>query len=67
MTEAVGHFLVAPSEDNVTVKINIGWCENDYQLDIALPEDPNPNLALVVIQILTQSTVNNSASNGIWL
>jgi hypothetical protein len=30
---------VAPAEDNVTVKINIAWCENDYQLDISLAED----------------------------
>ena len=39
VTDAVGHYLVAPSEDNVTVKINIAWCENDYQLDIAIAED----------------------------
>jgi len=39
VTEAVEHFLVAPAQDNVTVKINIAWCENDYQLDIALKED----------------------------
>ena len=39
MTAAVGHFLVAPSTVNSTVKINIAWCENDYQLDIALAED----------------------------
>jgi hypothetical protein len=39
VTEAVGHFLVAPSEENVTVKINIAWCENDFQLDISLKED----------------------------
>lgn len=39
VTSAVSRYLVAPSEDNVTVKINIAWCENDYQLDISLPED----------------------------
>jgi hypothetical protein len=39
VTQAVEHFLVAPSADNATVKINIAWCENDYQLDIALAED----------------------------
>ena len=39
VTRAVAHSLVAPSDDNVTVKINIGWCENDYQLDISLPDD----------------------------
>ncbi len=37
--DAVSAFLVQPSEHNETVKINIAWCENDYQLDIALPED----------------------------
>ena len=40
VTEAVGYYLVAPSEDNVTVKINIAWCENDYQLDISLRAIP---------------------------
>jgi hypothetical protein len=39
MTRAVEHFLVAPSTSDRTVKINIAWCENDYQLDIALEED----------------------------
>ena len=39
VTDAVSAFLVQPSEGNETVKINIAWCENDYQLDIALPED----------------------------
>lgn len=39
VTEAVSHFLVAPSDPNATVKINIGWCENDYQLDIARLDD----------------------------
>ena len=78
VTKVVEQYLVAPSEDNATVKINIAWCgkdldtslgrpeaglstiitrvwrvglicsrrlwqmfraENDYQLDISLPED----------------------------
>ena len=39
VTSAVSRYLVAPSEDNVTVKINIAWCENDYQLDISLADD----------------------------
>ena len=39
VTEAVGHYLVAPADDNKTVKINIAWCENDYQLDVAIAED----------------------------
>lgn len=28
VAEAVKHYLVAPSADNETVKINIAWCEN---------------------------------------
>lgn len=39
VTRVVEHFLVAPSADDSTVKLNIAWCENDYQLDIALEED----------------------------
>lgn len=39
VSEAIAHYLVAPSADNETVKINIAWCENDYQLDIANAED----------------------------
>ena len=35
-TRVVERFLVAPSAKDSTVKINIAWCENDYQLDIAL-------------------------------
>ena len=39
VTSAVQHYLVAPSAPDATVKINIAWCENDYQLDISLKED----------------------------
>ena len=41
LTRVVERFLVAPSAKDSTVKINIAWCENDYQLDIALEQDRN--------------------------
>ena len=39
MVGAVREAAVAPSLPGATVKINVGWCENDYQLDIANPSD----------------------------
>jgi hypothetical protein len=32
VSRAVAHFLVAPAAEHSTVKINVAWCENDYQV-----------------------------------
>lgn len=39
LMSAVQSELVVPQNPDKTVKINIAWTENDYQLDIALPGD----------------------------
>ena len=39
MVAALRQYLVAPGSDTSTVKINIGWTENDYQLDISKASD----------------------------
>ena len=38
MVAAVRDVMVVPQSQISTVKINIGWTENDYQIDIATPE-----------------------------
>merc|ERR1719174_1535569 len=35
MVSCLREYLAAPPTPNATVKINIAWTENDYQLDIA--------------------------------
>ena len=39
MVSVLRPYLAADPNRSPTVKINVAWTENDYQLDISLPED----------------------------